>query len=63
METTNEVKIVVVGDGAVGKTCMVICYTTDQFPDGYTPTIFDAQKGNMNYKGKEIQIHLWDTAG
>ncbi len=60
---TDEVKVVVVGDGAVGKTCMIICYTKDEFPETYTPTVFDAHKGNMDYNGKEVSLHVWDTAG
>ena len=49
---SDEVKIVVVGDGAVGKTCMIICYIKDDFPEGYTPTVFDAHKGFVEYGGK-----------
>ena len=60
---TDEVKVVVVGDGAVGKTCMIICYTKDEFPKTYTPTVFDAHKGHMDFNGKEVQLHVWDTAG
>ena len=59
----NEVKIVVVGEGAVGKTCMVSCYVNDEFPSQYVPTVFDAHKGNMEYGDKEVLLHLWDTAG
>ena len=72
VETKNvEIKVVAVGDGAVGKTCMIICYTQDEndedendgFPEGYIPTVFDAYKGNMNYDGRDVTLHVWDTAG
>ena len=40
-EPVEEVKIVVVGDGAVGKTCLCHVFMKREFPHGYEPTIFE----------------------
>jgi len=56
-------KLVIVGDGACGKTCLLIVFSKDQFPEVYVPTVFENYVADIDLDNKQVELALWDTAG
>jgi len=63
VSSAKRVKLVVVGDGAVGKTSLLIRFATGEFPNEYVPTVFENYTAQMKRESDTILLHLWDTAG
>lgn len=63
--TTAEIrrKLVIVGDGACGKTCLLIVFSKGIFPDLYVPTVFENYVADVVVDGRKVELALWDTAG
>ncbi|KAJ1564362.1 GTP-binding protein Rho1 [Nowakowskiella sp. JEL0078] len=56
-------KLVVVGDGACGKTSLLIRYIKNDYNEEYVPTVFDTYVSEITVDGRKVEMALWDTAG
>ncbi|KAI8322942.1 hypothetical protein GQ54DRAFT_128044 [Martensiomyces pterosporus] len=58
-------KLVIIGDGGCGKTCLLHVYREGEFPpdDQYIPTIFEEWVAELKIDGRPVELALWDTAG
>uniref|UniRef100_A0A4X2KKK4 Ras homolog family member C n=1 Tax=Vombatus ursinus TaxID=29139 RepID=A0A4X2KKK4_VOMUR len=55
--------LVIVGDGACGKTCLLTVFSKNQFPEMYVPTVFENYVADIEVDRKQVELALWDTAG
>ncbi|CAN6659670.1 GTP-binding protein Rho1p [Trichomonascus vanleenenianus] len=56
-------KLVIVGDGSCGKTCLLIVFSKGTFPEVYVPTVFENYVSDVEVDGRRVELALWDTAG
>ena len=57
-------KVVLIGDGACGKTCLLEVFKSNSFPKEYIPTVVDNFIKVVEFeKDKSVSLALWDTAG
>ncbi|KAM0686073.1 GTP-binding protein Rho1 [Conglomerata obtusa] len=56
-------KVTIVGQGATGKTSLLLRLTNAKFNEEYSPTIFENTQFSTTYKQRKINMDLWDTAG
>ena len=67
MPASVTVKITIIGDGAVGKTCLLFRYKDNDYPGEYIPTVFDRicelHEMKINNKTVKITVDILDTAG
>ena len=55
----DDLKLILVGDSAVGKTCLLLTYLHGTFPEEYIPTIIDGYQKKI----ANLDVSLVDTAG
>ena len=57
-------KILIIGDSGVGKTCLLLSYTKENYNTSYLATVgIDFALKMISSLGKFIKLQIWDTAG
>lgn len=59
-----QIKLLMIGDSGVGKTCLLLRYANDSFSPTFITTIgIDFKIKNIDIDGKRVKLQIWDTAG
>lgn len=61
--TRKTLKLLIVGDGGCGKTCLLKVFSKGTFPDAYDLPTFDSYEADIEIDGNQIRLALWETAG
>lgn len=59
----EKIKCVFLGDGAVGKTSLIVSYTTNGYPSEYIPTAIDTYDVVVHVDGEPVTFEMCDTPG
>ena len=69
------IKLILIGDSGVGKTCFLLRFADDNFTSSHISTIgkllpslnsfvgIDFKIKTINIDGKNVKLQIWDTAG
>ena len=63
VDTVDNQKVVVIGSGGVGKSCLTLQFVQGQFVDGHDPTIEDSYQKLFSVDDKSCRLDILDTAG
>mmetsp|Transcript_4768 Transcript_4768/g.5830 ORF Transcript_4768/g.5830 Transcript_4768/m.5830 type:complete len:204 (+) Transcript_4768:290-901(+) len=59
-----QIKLLMIGDSGVGKTCLLLRYANDSFSPTFITTIgIDFKIKNIEIDNKRVKLQIWDTAG
>ncbi|AMD22707.1 HHL063Wp [Eremothecium sinecaudum] len=59
----RDYKLVVLGAGGVGKSCLTVQFVQGEYLDTYDPTIEDSYRKTMEIDDKTFDLEILDTAG
>lgn len=58
------IKLLLIGDSGVGKSCLLLRFSDDTFTTSFITTIgIDFKIRTIELDGKRIKLQIWDTAG
>jgi Ras-related protein Rab-8A len=58
------IKLLLIGDSGVGKSCLLLRFSDDSFTPSFITTIgIDFKIRTIELDGKRIKLQIWDTAG
>eukprot|EP01094_Clydonella_sp_ATCC50884_P028252 TRINITY_DN841_c0_g1_i1.p1 TRINITY_DN841_c0_g1~~TRINITY_DN841_c0_g1_i1.p1 ORF type:complete len:188 (+),score=57.98 TRINITY_DN841_c0_g1_i1:285-848(+) len=56
-------RVVLIGEGGVGKSCLTIRFINEKFVEEYDPTLEDSYRKQVTVDDKEYLLDIFDTAG
>jgi small GTP-binding protein len=59
----RELKIVMLGNGGVGKSALTFRFVQNKFVESYNPTIEDSYRKHIKLEGSSLVLDILDTAG